>query len=117
MFTDHISTFKSAIYEAGDKIRYAFTVHQRKAPLAQGGVDLALIPEKLPRVAMFAGMVCDVLPGLMSLAKQYGLDFKDKIETVAEATPAAVVEQIPSYGMHSAPVLEVADWALKWVFD
>ena len=118
VFTDYISSFESTIYEASnEELRDAFCVHQRKVPLAQGGVGLALIPSKLPRVARFAGMVCDVLPGLISLAQTYGLDFKDGLASLDEATPAAVAEKDPAYGMHSAPVLEVADWALRWTVD
>jgi len=118
VFADYVSSYESRIYEAADEqLRDAFCVHQRKAPLAQGGVGLALIPSKLPRVARFAGMVCDVLPGLISLAKTYGLDFKDALSSLDEATPAVVVEMGATYWMHSAPILEVADWALRWTVD
>jgi len=117
-FGDWVCSFNSRLYEAnGDLLRAEVIRHQRKAPLAQGGVELALIPDRLPRIARFAGMVLDVVPGLVGLANKHGLDFMGGIALLEEATVAPVPTQSNSYGFHSDPALKVADWAVRWVWD
>ena len=105
-FADLIACFDTGLYRANDQLLRAECVrHQRKAPLAQGGVGLALIPERLALVARFAGMVLDVVPGLTGLAMKYNLDFMSGLSQLEEATAGPVNNQHDTYGLHSAPVL------------
>ena len=52
------------------------------------------------------------------MGKKYDLPYLNSLDPLVEPARDGEVEQrAPSFGFHSAPLLEVADWALRYTLD
>lgn len=85
--------------------------------LEDGGMGIGLVPPRLNRLAMFAGMILDVVPGLISLGKEHALPHLSEPEDVLLNAAIGPVEKMPGGGLYSTHCLVLGDWAFRYVLD
>ena len=116
-FGDYLTGCASAqLHPTDSSVSEAIREFGRRMPMAEGGMQIELVPSRLGHLAMFAGMILDVAPGLVSMAKRHDMRVISEVERIL-----GTLAQIPvgerKIGLHNAHWTQVGDWALRTVWD